>query len=295
SSSVTFSAFEEGGHFYLDLQNVADVNQTAFDNLVKNPKFSGLKTVKIASDKTRFVFPLNAGEKTDMDVSYDGRVVKLHFKIQPKPPQGAPAGPVITAAPPARPAPKESSIGNLFKVVIDPGHGGSDVGATRANVFEKDLNLDISHMIVKNLNKQGVFVEMTREKCKTVELSERTNFCNKIVPDLFVSVHTNASVKEDIYGIETHWWKDNSVALARAIHLKMTTPERLKSWETVDRGLFKSQFYVINHSEAPAVLVEIGYLSNPAERAKLLDKKRQEEIAEAISEGIMEYLKKGAQ
>ena len=61
--------------------------------------------------------------------------------------------------------------------------------------------------------------------------------------------------------------------------------------ETKDRGLFKSQFYVINHTEAPAILVEIGFISNENERAAISTQKRQTEIAKAISEGIMDYLK----
>ena len=62
-------------------------------------------------------------------------------------------------------------------------------------------------------------------------------------------------------------------------------------WNTKDRGLFKSQFYVINHTEAPAILVEIGFISNADERKAITTQKRQSEIAKAISDGIMEYLK----
>ena len=67
--------------------------------------------------------------------------------------------------------------------------------------------------------------------------------------------------------------------------------KNVKKWKTVDRGLFKSQFYVINHTEAPAILCEIGFISNKDEREEIIKTKRQKEIAEAIADGIYKYLK----
>ena len=71
----------------------------------------------------------------------------------------------------------------------------------------------------------------------------------------------------------------------------MASSKNLSKWETLDRGLFQSKFYVINHTNAPAILVEIGFLSNPNERRELIKEKRQEEIAKSLADGIMEYLK----
>ena len=184
---------------------------------------------------------------------------------------------------------KEMSISNLYKVVIDAGHGGSDVGATREGIYEKDITLAIAKMVEKNLNNKGVKTTMTLEKDKTVSLQERCDISNETRPDLFVSVHVNSSVNNAIYGVETHWWKQDSVKYAETVHKHLG--KNFNKWKTKDRGLFKSQFYVINHTEAPAILVEIGFISNENERAAISTQKRQTEIAKAISEGIMDYLK----
>ncbi len=181
------------------------------------------------------------------------------------------------------------SISNLYKVVIDAGHGGSDVGATREGIYEKDITLAIAKMVEKNLNNKGVKTTMTLEKDKTVSLQERCDISNETRPDLFVSVHVNSSVNNAIYGVETHWWKQDSVKYAETVHKHLG--KNFNKWKTKDRGLFKSQFYVINHTEAPAILVEIGFISNENERAAISTQKRQTEIAKAISEGIMDYLK----
>ena len=140
--------------------------------------------------------------------------------------------------------------------------------------------------------KKDIQVYMTREKDTTMTLEERVNYSNELNPDLYVSIHTNSTVKEDTYGLETHYFKDDSLALAQAIHGNFASNKNLKKWETIDRGVIKSRFYVINHTEAPSVLIEIGFISNLEERSKLLRENRQEEIATAITKGILEYLKK---
>ena len=177
--------------------------------------------------------------------------------------------------------------------MIDAGHGGSDVGATRDGIYEKNITLAIAKMLEDNLNDKGVKTEMTLDKDKTVSLQERCDISNKFEPDLFVSVHVNSSVNDAIYGVETHWWKANSKQYADTVHSSLA--KNFTKWKTKDRGLFKSQFYVINHTEAPAILVEIGFISNKNERELIITKKRQEEIAKAISEGIMNYLKNKGQ
>ena len=179
----------------------------------------------------------------------------------------------------------------MRKVVLDAGHGGIDSGAIGGGLFEKDINLEVTKMVEDALRKKNIYVYMVREKDATVTLEERVNYSNEIDPDIFVSIHTNSTVKEDSFGLETHYFKDDSIELAEIIHKNFASERNLKKWETKDRGMIKSRFYVINHTEAPSVLIEIGFLSNLEERAKLNKKKRKEEIADAIVEGILEYLK----
>lgn len=171
-------------------------------------------------------------------------------------------------------------------VVIDPGHGGSDCGAIRNGINEKDITLDISKRVVSLLEKKGYVVKMTRTNDTYVSLQDRVTISENFKPDIFVSIHVNSSNSESPTGLETHYYKDNSLKLAKNIHASM-----LNNINSKDRGLFKSRFYVINHTTAPAVLVEIGFISSPVERAQLVSASRKQATAKAIAEGIYEYFK----
>lgn len=172
-------------------------------------------------------------------------------------------------------------------VVIDAGHGGADYGAIRAGINEKDINLDIAKRVEAILISKGVLVSMTRTKDETLSLDARTTFCASQSPDIFVSIHVNSSVRPEIVGIETHYYHQESLNLAQTVHTCMASDVKSK-----DRGLFKSKFYVINHTEVPAILVEIGFMSNDSERASLVSEQRKQQTAKAIAEGILKYLNK---
>lgn len=188
--------------------------------------------------------------------------------------------------------PEKTTISSLKKVVIDPGHGGTDCGAIGGGVvYEKNLNLTVAKLVEAKLKKKDVHVYMTRSEDEFISLEDRTNFSNEISPDLYVSIHANSTVQNVTYGLEIHYYKDDSLELANTMHYYFASDKNLKKWTTVDRGVIKSRFYVINHTEAPSILVEMGFISNKAEREKLLTKQRQEEIANSIADGILEYLK----
>ena len=171
-------------------------------------------------------------------------------------------------------------------IVIDPGHGGLDTGASRGNVLEKDLTLDIALKLRECLRDMGMKnIIMTRSTDKTLTLDERVQIANNNNADIFISVHINASVKTEINGIETHYYSDNGYKVAKVVH-----KELMKNVNATDRGLFKSKFYVINHTEAPAVLLELGFISNEQERSSLKSDKRQMGSAQAIADGIVNYL-----
>lgn len=170
-------------------------------------------------------------------------------------------------------------------VVIDPGHGGSDPGATRANDQEKKLTIDIAHRVVKKLKDHGAVVYITRDDDTFVSLADRVDFSNNKNPDLFVSIHINACEQESVHGVETHYYKDDSLDLAKYVHKSI-----MASSTQPNRGVFKSRFYVIRHTTAPAILLELGFISNEAEREMLKDAHYQEKVAESITEGIINYL-----
>ena len=171
-------------------------------------------------------------------------------------------------------------------IVIDPGHGGNDTGAMRGNTLEKDLTLDIALKLRKVLKEKGFNkVIMTRTSDTTLSLADRVRIANDYNADLFVSIHINSSVKSEINGIETHYYSDRGYDVAKVIH-----KELISNISATDRGLFKSKFYVINHTEAPAVLLELGFISNEQEKNLLTSERRQTDSAQAIADGIVNYL-----
>lgn len=170
------------------------------------------------------------------------------------------------------------------KIVIDAGHGGTDYGAIRGDINEKDIVLDVAKMVQKDLKKLGHTVIMTREDDTYISLQDRVDLSERENADIFVSIHVNSSVKPEIEGIETHYFHQESIDLAQTVH--ETLISNLKSY---DRGLFKSKFYVINHTTMPAILCEIGFISNENEQKLLITDKRKKQTAQAIVEGILRY------
>lgn len=170
-------------------------------------------------------------------------------------------------------------------IVIDPGHGGSDPGATRENVLEKTITLQIAEIVEQMLKNQGAVVYMTRKDDNFVSLSDRVTFSNNRKPDVFVSIHINACENEAVHGIETHYYKDDSLDFAKQVHKSI-----MQKISETNRGVFKSRFYVIRHTEMPAILLELGFISNDEERKLMQTKERQTKFAEAITEGIINYI-----
>ncbi len=184
---------------------------------------------------------------------------------------------------------KNSFLLNKVKnkvIVIDAGHGGNDTGAMRGDILEKDITLAIALKVRNELLDRGLRnIILTRSYDKTLSLQDRVDISNNHHADIFVSIHINASVKSEINGIETHYYTEKGFEVARRMHKELM--ERINC---EDRGLFKSKFYVINHTEAPAVLLELGFISNENERNLLISKERQKDSAEAIADGIINYL-----
>lgn len=177
------------------------------------------------------------------------------------------------------------SADGTIKVVIDAGHGGYDPGCQAQGYKEKDITLDIAKRVKVLLEKSNIKVYMTRSDDSTLSLKERVEFTNSINPASFVSVHVNASQSAAPEGVDTHWYTNQSIPLARSIQNSM-----MKKINAVDRGIKKNMFYVIHHTPVPAALVEVGFLSNPKERRDIITHKRKQNTAQAIAEGVIKFL-----
>ena len=286
SEPVALSVFEENNIAYLDIQNSNFMNETEFQKAIQNTYFNDAKQIKIASDKFRIQKPIPLNTSYEVKTNLTHNNITLNFvpdtKINKDPPQVEKKPTLIG---------KKLEISGKYTVVIDAGHGGEDYGAIRFNTNEKDLNLSLAKLVEKNLKDKKIHTKMIRDKDFFVELAQRSETANNIKPDVFVSIHHNASLKDEIKGIETHWWREDSIQLAEIVHKHLTKDKNLKEWNTPNRGLYKSQFYVINHTEAPSILLELGFMSNEEELKRIKDKDVQEKEARAIADGIIEYLK----
>lgn len=172
------------------------------------------------------------------------------------------------------------------RIVVDAGHGGKDYGAMRNGVNEKDLNLSLAMMVRDALEAKGFKVYMTRSTDEFLPLPKITAITNQIHPDLFISIHHNASVNAASNGIETYYYTPQSVAFARKVHAR-----EINTVGARDGGVKKAMFYVIHHTSVPAILCEVGYVSNPSELTALQGFERKSKTARAIADGVVDYLK----
>ncbi|WP_213410242.1 N-acetylmuramoyl-L-alanine amidase [Xylanibacillus composti] len=173
----------------------------------------------------------------------------------------------------------------VYRVVIDAGHGGKDPGATGLSKREeKEFNLNVAKKVQAVLaNYPQVSVRMTRDDDTFISLDDRVKLANEWPADVFVSIHAN-TFERPISGTETYFWNDNSKTFADLIHKRLIETSGFE-----DRGVRKTAFKVIRETEMPAVLLEIGYLTNAEQEKILLDNSFQDKIALTIANSILEY------
>ena len=276
TSPVVHSILRTDNSLNLYFFNVQSYNEQDLAKTLEGSQFKQLIFSLLPKTGIRASMKVNKKDIIKIEESVDGKAIKLTIS------RSAEEDDKQTE----KPARRKSK--NNFKVVIDPGHGGTDYGAIREGINEKDITLDISQRVEAILRSKGIKAVLTRSDDTFVSLEDRVSFSEAEEPEIFVSIHVNSAVSPDPNGIETHWYHDYSKPLAETIH-KHSVKEISHA---NDRGLFKSKFYVINHTTCPAILCEIGFLSNPEERNDLISDSRKQKTAKAIAEGIIEYLKK---
>ncbi len=202
-------------------------------------------------------------------------------------------------------------------VVLDAGHGGKDVGATSPRqVQEKRTTLYLAQAIGDILRRKGVQVKLTRERDVYLPLSTRCVLAEKWDADLFVSIHLNSAASKTANGIETHILppagspitasskpeaRDNLAYAGNRFdqantHLGYSLQKQiLQKTGAADRGVRRSRFYVIRNVSCPAALVECGFISNPAEENKIIQKAYRDKLAQGIADGILNYLESAKQ
>ena len=175
------------------------------------------------------------------------------------------------------------------KVMLDPGHGGKDPGAiAKTGTYEKIINLQVAHKVAYLLRQWGVTVAMTRQNDVFVELEERVAMTNRFNPDLFVSIHADACEDSSTTGYSVYVSRIGSAESKNAAGKIVAA---MKSTGFVDRGVKKADYKVLVKTKCPAVLVEMGYLSNRYQATLLAQGDTQQKVAYSIARGIYDTVK----
>jgi N-acetylmuramoyl-L-alanine amidase len=227
-------------------------------------------------------------------------------------------------------APPHTRVRSITRVMLDPGHGGTDPGAvSRRGSHEKRIALDVALRLKKRLQSAGFEVLMTRDADAYVSLADRSKQGNGRKPDIFVSIHINASPNRAACGLETYFLSEAKTDWERAVaarenavfetvgngsatagdELGMILADLAQNeflWESSalaariqeatvpharirDRGVRQAGFYVLRNTYMPAVLVECGFLSNKSEDKLLRTESHRERLAEGIHRGITAF------
>ncbi len=198
--------------------------------------------------------------------------------------------------PTPKPTPKPTApAGNVQGVVmLDPGHGAHDPGTHspfNPEVKEKDINLRVASLTAETLKSMGASVIMTRSTDVFIELNDRPEMANNRKVDVFVSIHSNSAQDASAHGF--------GVYVSRSASSQSTAAANAISHRLVEAGItarneqpIHENFRVLAHNDRPAVLVEIGFLTNRTEAAQLNSADYQQRIARAIAAGIADFLRK---
>lgn len=192
-----------------------------------------------------------------------------------------------------------SQLPDSLIIAIDPGHGGYDPGAVFGKIQEKDINLIVCQKLKKQLEKQGASVVMTRDgdynhaikglrglEAKRYDLNQRIKIVRSSKAEILLIVHVNSSTKTSYAGAEIFFHPKSSEGQVLAYYIQ----EELRTIPEIQKRFSKSStIFMLSNIRIPAVLIEIGYLSNPKERAKLQDPKYLDLIVEKIVAGIIRY------
>lgn len=278
--------------------------------------------------RSRRVLSLTSREQT-VEVSLAPGIGLLSWHALENPPRVTmelgPARPTPTPAPQRAPVVVPSGP---RPIVIDPGHGGDDIGAeSGTGLMEKEITLSVARRLARVLEARGYRVRLTRDGDQNRALTDRTALANRLDARAFISLHANAFTASSVAGAETYYMSideasDADAAAMAALENRAGTttdepsPLDLILWDLAqvevlnesaqlalavqqrlngqlggrDRGVRQAPFVVLTGATMPAVLVEVGFLSNSSEADRLAQPDHQQKLAEAIAAGIEDFV-----
>ena len=245
--------------------------QTDTIRLDDNPLIKRLDWQQVNSTEIAYTFHLKTKQQSGYDLRYEG--TSLVFSL--------------------RHPPKLSSNSILplegINILLDPGHGGSELGAKGPTGYpEKEMNLVISKLLEKDLQKLGATVYLTRERDLDLSLKDRMMAIDNIKPDLAISIHYNAlpdaGDAENTQGISTFWYHPQAHNFAVFLHNYLVTNLNRPSY-----GVFWNNLALTRPHTAPSILLELGFAINPWEFEWITNPQEQKRLSEAIADGIVKY------
>lgn len=182
-------------------------------------------------------------------------------------------------------AEKDGSLAG-YTIVLDPGHGGNDPGAIGFNgVVEKNLTLSTAETVASHLRDAGATVEVTRTNDQYVSLDERVQFSSSYQTDAFISLHYNAYPFMAVNGIGTYYYTNGQdLVLAKSIQHSIKQSVGLH-----DRGTHYGNYHVLRENSDLAVLIELGFITNPNDLFTIQTSEYQNNVAQAITSGLEDY------
>ncbi|ELS04605.1 N-acetylmuramoyl-L-alanine amidase [Xenococcus sp. PCC 7305] len=246
--------------------------QTDTIRLDDDPLIQRLDWQQVDPTTIAYTFHLKTAQQSGYDLRYEG--TSLIFSLR-HPPQ---------------PSSNSSLPLQGIKILLDPGHGGSELGARGPNGYpEKEMNLVISRLLEKDLQKLGATVYLTRNSDRDLSLKERMTAIDNIKPDLAISIHYNAlpdaGDAENTQGISTFWYHPQAHDFAVFLHNYLVTKLNRPSY-----GVFWNNLALTRPHSAPSILLELGFAINPWEFEWITNPQEQKRLSNAIAEGIVEYL-----
>ena len=294
------------GRWYIDIHG-ATLQAPSGDTPESAASVTSLRVHQLSADTVRIALSLTGQKPVEVSASDKGLAISVKDQdsddvartgsgtigngatayVAPQPSPSAPAGWKFGS-----PADVPEAA-NPRLIVIDPGHGGSDPGAVRADIVEKTVTLDISKRLRDILLARGWQVSMTHDTDRDVysandsareELQARCDVANTAGARLFVSLHANTAGSSSVNGTTFYVSKPIDTPLARAVERRVVAVSG-----TGDDGVQRAKFYVTLHTNMPAVLIETAFMSNPGDYQLLGSNEWRQHIAQAIADGIGDY------
>ena len=260
--------------------------QTDTIRLDRDPIIKRLDWQQVSPTQINYTFELNKEQQWGYSVGYKG--TNLIFSLR-HPPQAMPLFNMDRSVKDPINAPLIKQPLNGISILLDPGHGGKELGARGATGYpEKDVNLLMAKLVEQELIELGAKVYLTRREDVDVSLQKRVEMIDNIKPDLAISIHYNALPDNgdaaNTQGISTFWY--NTQAHAPAMFLHDYLIDRLNR---PDAGTFWNNLALTRPHTAPSILIELGYMINPQEFEWITNKVEQKKLSKAIAEGIKEW------